>query len=110
MPDLRRLNGQPLPAKDLPVGTVNVRVSKQMPINVVPGVEVTAIVTNPGGDSRKRVVKTGTDGRADFEVTPGHTFEASVTVDGETLKTIKFPVTDASGTKILLIAGLGAGP
>lgn len=107
MPDLRRLNGQPLPAKELPAGTVNVRVSKQLPMNGVPGIEVSAIVTNPGGDSRKRVATTGPDGRANFEVTPGHTFEASVTVDGELLKTLKFPVPETGGTKILLIAALG---
>jgi hypothetical protein len=111
MPDLRRINGQPLPAAEMPAGTINVRVSKQIPVNGVPDLEVTAIVTNAGGDSRKRVAKTGADGRAVFEgVAPGNTFEATAVVEGETLKTLKFPVPPTGGTRILLIAGLGPAP
>jgi hypothetical protein len=110
MPDLHAMLGRPLPTPEIAAGTVSVRVSKQLPMNVAPDVEVTAIVTNSGGDSRKRVVKTGPDGRANFEgVAPGSTFEATATVDGEAMKSQKFTVPSSGGTRILLIAGLGAG-
>src|SRR5687767_795966 len=88
MPDLRAMSGKPLPVADLPPGTVTVRVARQMPSNAVADVEVTAIIANAAGDARKRVVKTGSDGRATFDgVASGSTFEAEVTVDGERLKT-----------------------
>lgn len=108
MPDLRAMMGKPLPAPELAPGTVTVRVAKQMPSNPVPGVEVTALVVKQDGEARKRAAKTGGDGRATFEaLAAGATFEATVTVDGETLHSSKFPIPAQGGTRVMLIAGLG---
>jgi hypothetical protein len=94
----------------MPDGTVNVRVSQRIPINGVPNIDVTAIVVIPGGESRKKVVKTGADGWATFEgLKPGSTFEATATVEGEVLKVAKFPIPNAGGVRVLLVAALGGG-
>src|SRR5262245_34576619 len=37
MPDLRMMNGKPLPDQGLPAGTVTVRVARKMPVNAVVG-------------------------------------------------------------------------
>ncbi len=108
MPDLRLMSGKPLPAAELAPGTVTVRVARKMPANPVVGVEVIAIVTNPGGDSRKRSAKTDAQGRATFDgVQPGGELQAEVTVDGERLVTQKFVIPASGGTRTMLIAGLG---
>jgi len=110
MGDMRQMLGRPLPAPQLPDGTVTVRVSKQIPINGVPGVEITAIVVAPGGESRKRVASSGPDGWATFDgLRAGSTFEATATVEGETLKVNKFPLPDKGGVRIMLVAQLAAG-
>jgi molybdenum-dependent DNA-binding transcriptional regulator ModE len=110
MPDLRGMVGRPLPTPDLPRGTVVVRVSDKLPMNGVAKVEVTAVVGAPnGGELRKRVAKTGDDGRATFEgLPPGSTFKAEVTVGGERLTTSAFEVPAEGGARVLLIAGIGA--
>jgi hypothetical protein len=108
--DMRAMLGRPLPTPQLPEGTVNVRVSKQIPINGVPQIEVTAIVVAPGGESRKKVATTNPEGWATFEgLRAGSTFEATATVEGETLKVNKFTLPDKNGTRIMLVAGLAAG-
>jgi hypothetical protein len=108
--DMRSMLGRPLPTPGIPAGTVNVRISKKIPINGVPDVEVTAIVVFPGGESRKKVAKTGPDGWASFDgLKTGTTFEASATVDGEALKIEKFTVPETGGTRVMLVAGLDMG-
>jgi len=67
MPDLRVMNGKPLPDPGLAAGTVSVRVARKMPVNAVVGTEVTALVTNAGGDSKKRTATTDSSGRAIFD-------------------------------------------
>lgn len=110
MGDMRQMLGRPLPAPQLPDGTVTVRVSKQIPINGVAGMEITAIVVAPGGESRKKVATTGPDGWATFDgLRAGSTFEATVTVEGETLKVNKFPLPEKGGVRIMLVAQMGAG-
>jgi hypothetical protein len=110
MGDMRAMLGRPLPSPQLPDGTVNVRVSLKMPINGVPNTDVTAIVVAPGGESRKKVVKTNAEGWATFEgLRPGSTFEATATVEGEVLKVAKFPVPDKGGVRVMLVAALGGG-
>jgi hypothetical protein len=110
MGDMRAMLGRPLPTPQLPAGTVNVRVSQRIPINGVPNIEVTAIVVAPGGESRKKVVKTGPEGWATFEgLKTGSTFEATATVDGETLKVAKFPIPESGGIRVMLVAALGGG-
>ena len=108
--DMRAMLGRPLPDPQRPAGTVSVRVSKNIPMNGVPGVEVTAVIVKPGGEGRKKVVSTDPEGRAVFEgLEPGDTFEASATVDGEELKVGKFPIPASGGVRVILVAALGAG-
>jgi hypothetical protein len=108
MPNLRAISGQPLPDQGMPAGTVSVRVARKIPANAVAGVDVAAITKNAGGDARKRTVKTDASGRALFEgLAPGDEFHAEVTVDGELLKTMTFPVPGQGGVRTMLVAGLG---
>src|SRR6185369_15386857 len=58
MPDLRVINGKPLPDRGMAPGTVTVRVARKMPVNGVAGVEVSALIRNSGGDLKKRTAKT----------------------------------------------------
>jgi hypothetical protein len=110
MPDLRTMMGKPLPVPDLPAGTVVVRLARQMPANAAAGIEVTATTKGANGDLRKRTAKSGPDGRATFDgIAAGSEFQASVTIDGETLETSRFPVPASGGTRVMLIAGLAAG-
>jgi hypothetical protein len=112
MPDARAIVGRPLPVGDLPAGAVVVRVGRKIPSAGVADLEVSAIVTAPGGgESRKRTAKTGPDGRATFDgLAPGSDFKASVTLDGENLETQTFPVPAQGGIRVLLLSGLEGGP
>ena len=111
MPDLRVMNGKPLPDRGLAPGTVTVRVARKMPVNAVAGAEVSAIIKNAGGDLKKRTAKTDASGRAIFEgVGAGDQFQAQVTVDGELIKTSAFPMPTEGGVRTMLIAGLGPAP
>jgi hypothetical protein len=109
MPNLRSMAGKPLPVPDLPPGTVTIRLARKTPANPVAGIEITATTKGANGDVRARSSKTGTDGRATFEgIATGSEFQASATVDGERLETSRFPVPASGGTRVMLIAGLGA--
>jgi len=111
MPDLRMMNGKPLPDAGLAAGTVSVRVARKMPVNAVVGAEVTALVTNAGGESKKRTATTDASGRAIFEaVGAGNQFQAEVKVDGETIKSSQFTVPPTGGVRTMLIAGIGPPP
>ena len=111
MPDLRAMSGRPLPVPDLPTGTVVLRVVRQSPANPAAGVEVTTTTRNLSGEARSGNAKTGADGRVTFEGLPnGAEFQATVTVDGERLDTIPFPLPRTGGVRIMLIAGLGPAP
>ena len=111
MPDLRLMNGKPLPGPELPAGTVTVRVARKMPVNAVVGIDVTAIVKNAGGDMKKRTAKTDDRGRAVFDALgAGNQFQAEVIVDGETIKSTEFEIPSQGGVRTMLIAGLGPAP
>lgn len=111
MPDLRVMNGKPLPDRGLAAGTVTVRVARKMPVNAVAGAEVIALVKNPGGELKKRTAKTDDRGRAIFDgVGAGNEFQAEVVVDGETIKSSAFTVPAEGGVRTMLIAGLGPPP
>jgi hypothetical protein len=108
MPNLRAISGQPLPDQGMPAGTVSVRVARKIPANAVAGVDVSVITKNAGGDLRKRTLKTDASGRVLFDsLAPGDEFHAEVTVDGERLETVKFPIPTQGGVRTMLIAGLG---
>jgi hypothetical protein len=104
MPDASQMAGQPLPAPDLPTGTVSVRlVRERMGNNVVdhPVTLKTADRTLSG--------KTDAQGRATFSsLAAGTRLTAEATVDGETLRSTEFAVPSTGGIRVALIAGLQA--
>ena len=107
MPDPSAMSGTPLPAPELPAGTITVRVIRERMGNNVAGQDVTLTVGQVGQD--KRTVKTDAQGRAQFSgITPGTEVQATVTVDGETLTSQQFPVPAKGGVRVALIAGVAA--
>ena len=107
MPDLRQMNGMALPSQDLPDGAVSVRVVKQALGNNVVGTTVTV-----AGDGVSDNAPTDESGRAIFAALgPGKIAVASVTVDGETVKSQPFQVPTRGGLRVILAVGLdGAAP
>lgn len=102
MPDLRQMNGMALPSQDLPDGAVSVRVVKQTIGNNVVGTTVTVT-----GDGVSDTAPTDESGRAIFAALgPGKTAVASVTVDGETVKSQPFQVPTRGGLRVILAVGL----
>ena len=102
MPDLRQMNGMALPSQDLPDGAVSVRVVKQAIGNNVVGTTVTVT-----GDGVSESAPTDESGRAIFAALgPGKTAVASVTVDGETVKSQPFQVPARGGLRVIIAVGL----
>lgn len=102
MPDAAQMSGMPLPAPELPSGTVTIRLVRERMGNNVPGQEV-ALVTP---DSRVTGV-TDAQGRAEFtSVPPGTLVTAEATLDGETLRSREFPVPARGGVRVALVAGV----
>jgi hypothetical protein len=104
MPDPSAIAGTPLPAPELPVGTVTVRVVRERMGNNIAGQEVTLTV---GG--ARRTMQTDEQGRAQFDKLPtGALVQATTVVDGETLTSREFAVAGQGGTRVALIAGIAA--
>jgi hypothetical protein len=104
MPDPSAIAGTPLPAPELPSGTVTVRVVRERMGNNVAGQDVTLTI---GQD--QRTVKTDAQGRAQFEgLAPGVSVQATTTLDGETLTSQAFPIPAQGGVRVALIAGIAA--
>lgn len=104
MPDPSAIAGTPLPAPELPAGTVTVRVVRERMGNNIAGQDVTLTV---GG--AQRTMKTDEQGRAQFDKLPdGALVQATTVVDGETLVSREFAVASSGGTRIALIAGIAA--
>lgn len=102
MPDPSAMAGQPLPAPELPNGTVSVRVVRERMGNNVAGQEVTLNV-----GSTPRTAKTDAQGRAQFDgIPPGTVVQATTTVDGEVLTSQPFSVPGTGGVRVALIAGI----
>ncbi len=102
MPDAAQMSGMPLPAPELPNGTVTVRLVRERMGNNVPGQEV-ALVTS---DSRVTGV-TDAQGRAEFtSVPPGTSVTAEASLDGETIRSREFPVPARGGVRVALVAGV----
>ncbi len=102
-PDLRQMSGIVLPSADLPDGAISVRVVRQTLANNVSGVQVT--ITGPGVNES---AATDESGRAIFSgARAGATVVASVTVDGETVRSQPFEVPASAGVRLILAAGLG---
>ena len=91
-----------LPSQDLPDGAVSVRVVKQALGNNVVGTTVTVT-----GDGVSDSAPTDESGRAIFAALgPGKTAVASVTVDGETVKSQPFQVPARGGLRVIIAVGL----
>jgi hypothetical protein len=104
MPDATQMSGIPLPAGDLPNGTVTVRVVRERMGNNIPGQEV-ALQTPDG----RVTAVTDAQGRAEFtSVAPGAEVTADTTVDGETLRSQSFTVPARGGVRVALVAGATA--
>jgi hypothetical protein len=102
MPDPAQMAGIPLPAPELPAGTVSVRVVRERMGNNVVG----QTVTLTGGGQTKSGT-TDQQGRAEFTgFTAGTTVVASTTVDGEVLTSQDLPVPSSGGVRVALIAGV----
>lgn len=105
MPDLRLMSGVPLPAADLPVGTVSVRVIRGSVTNNLPGVDVEFQI-----DGTPRVLKTDDGGRAQVSgLAAGTRVKASAVVDNERLETQEITV-GQSGVRFMLAAAAGVAP
>lgn len=106
MPDLSQMSGRSLPSPELPVGTISVRVIRGAITNNVPDQGVTL-----EADGQKPLSgRTDASGRAMFPgLTPGSTWHAVVTVDGERLESQPFVVPSTGGLRVILAAGVGAG-
>lgn len=101
MPDARQMSGVPLPATELPDGTVTVRVVRERMGNNVPNQEVG--LTTPDG---KVTAVTDAQGRAEFtSVAVGSQVTAETNIDGETLRSQPFTVPAKGGVRVALVAG-----
>ena len=102
MPDAAQMSGMPLPAGELPNGTVTVRLVRERMGNNVPGQEV-ALITPDG----RVTAVTDAQGRAEFtSVPPGTAVTAEATLDGETITSREFPVPATGGVRVALVAGV----
>ena len=103
--------GKPLPASDIAVGTVTVRVVDGAPSKPLIGIDVELMV--PGGGSA-RAARTDAEGRATFvKLSPGDRYAARVTtMSGEEQKVTEsepFEVPAQGGLRILLSTSLWQG-
>ena len=101
--DLRQAAGVPLPAADLPVGTVSVRVVRGSFANNLSGETVVFIV-----NGQERTVTTDDGGRAQISgLAAGTRVKATATVTGERLESQEVTIAD-SGIRFMLLATDGA--
>lgn len=99
MPDPRQMSGVPLPASELPAGTISVRVIQGSFANNLSGVDVTFDV-----DGTRTVVQTDDGGRAQLTgVRMGATVIATATVGSEHLQTQPIIVA-GTGVRVVLAA------
>jgi hypothetical protein len=102
--DLRRASGVPLPASDIPAGTVSVRVVRDSFANNLSGVDVVFSV-----DDRPTAVTTDASGRAQIAgLAPGVRVRARATVDDQLLESQEVTI-GSTGIRFVLVAGGAAG-
>jgi len=107
MPDPSQMAGRPLPAPELPGGTVSVRLFRERVGNNIANHPVTLKSASFKGGSQ--TVNTDEQGRAQFTgVTVGASVTAEATVDGEALQSQEFTVPASGGVRVALVAGLEA--
>ena len=109
--DPKMMSGLPLPAADLPRGTVSVRVVRGSPVQNIPDQVVEFIV-----DGRTETRRTDESGRAQLaDLKPGATLKAVAVVEGERLESQEIAIRD-TGIRVMLVATdpeaarLAAGP
>jgi hypothetical protein len=99
MPDPKQISGVPLPAPELPAGTVSVRVIRGSFANSLPNQQVEIAV-----DGRIETLRTGEDGRVQLTgIAPGARVQAVAIVGGERLESQTFTMA-ATGIRIALAA------
>jgi hypothetical protein len=104
MPGAVEMAGRPLPAPELAVGTVSVRLVREQMGNNVPNHPVSLQV-----GERRLTATTDAQGRAQFADLPsGTTITVEATVDGEALRSEAFSLSGGSGVRVALVAGLEA--
>jgi hypothetical protein len=102
MPDPSQIAGRALPARELPDGTVSVRLVRESIGNNIGGHDVSVTA---GGSTRRG--RTDESGRAQVTGLPaGASATAEAVVDGETLTSQPFEVPATGGIRVILIAGL----
>lgn len=100
MPDAKQMSGVPLPAGDVPVGTVTVRVVRGSMANPLTGESVELV-----GGLSPVTIKTNDAGRAEFSgLKPGMRVKAVATVKGERLESQEIEVPAAGGVRVALVA------
>jgi hypothetical protein len=103
MPDLRQMSGVPLPASDMPAGSVSVRVVRGSFADNVVGVPVTLVINGRGSD-----IQTDAAGRAEISgVAVGSRVKAFTVVDGERLETQEITI-GQTGFRFILSTGTKA--
>lgn len=104
MPDAGQMSGIPLPAGELPDGTISVRVVRERMGNNITGQSVSVT-----GGGQTRTGTTDEQGRVEFTGFPaGSTVVAATTVDGEMLVSQELPVPARGGVRVALVAGVSA--
>jgi len=104
MPDAAQMSGIPLPAAELAVGTVSVRIVRERMGNNIAGQSVS--VTFNG---QSKTGTTDAQGRAEFSgYAPGDTVVATATVDGEVLFSQEITMPSRGGIRVALVAGASA--
>ena len=102
MPDPALIHGRAIPAAELPIGTVTVRVVREAIGNNVAGQTVRLTVNGAA-----RNATTDGEGRAEFPNLPaGAEVRAEATVNGEALVSDTFMVPATGGLRVILVAGL----
>lgn len=102
MPDPAQMNGMPLPAPELPAGTVTVRVVRERMGNNIADQAVSL-----RGPQIEKTARTDAQGRAVFDgLTPGVPVHVETLVGDEILTSNEFPVPASGGVRVALIAGI----
>ena len=105
MPDVRQMNGVPMPTSDVAAGSVTVRLVRGDLSNNITGHPVEL-----HGGVKALTENTNAEGRAQFVgLSPRTSVHAVAVVDGERLESKQFEVPPTSGIKLILVAGAGAG-
>jgi hypothetical protein len=101
MPDAAQMSGIPLPAAELPVGSVSVRVVRERMGNNIAG---QAVSVTANGQAKSGT--TDAQGRAEFSgYQPGDVVVATAAVDGEVLVSQEITIPSRGGIRVALVAG-----